>query len=168
MAPEMVTPPERSVALAADVCTLAPVHHTTVMIHVALHPKGLGAVGAHEGLGALVHQPHVRAQIPALPEPLPALGAPEATLPAVHRSRVTTQTVLRRHHQPALRAPVAPAHMNNQPVVPQLARVHEALGAVRAAVRAKRGGKMLRSYVLPGSDTPLADMPALLTPPRRP
>jgi hypothetical protein len=118
VAPEIATLSECSAALAADVCTYAPVHHTTVMIHVALPPKGLGAVGAHEGLGALVYCAHVRAQIHALREPLPALGAPEAALTTVHRRRVHTQVALRRQHQPALRAAVAPAIVRHQPVVP--------------------------------------------------
>jgi hypothetical protein len=118
VAPESATLSERSVALAADVRTLTPVHRTTVTIHVALLAKGLGAVGAHEGLGALVHCAHVLAQSPAQPEPLPALGAPETALPAVHCSRVHTQTALLRQHQPAHRAPVAPSRMRHQPVVP--------------------------------------------------
>ena len=100
VAPEITTLPECSAALAADVRTLTPVYHTTVLIHGALLAKGLGAVGAHEGLGALVHCAHVRAQTPALREQLPALAAPEAALPAVHRRRVTTQMALLRQHQP--------------------------------------------------------------------
>jgi hypothetical protein len=165
VAPESATLPERSAALAADICTLTPVHHTTVTIHIALLSKGFGAVGAHEGLGALVHHAHVLAQRPALRKPLPALGAPETALPTVRRSRVHTQTALLRQHQPALRAPVPSARMRHQPVVAQLPRVHESPGAVRAAVRAEGGGKMLRGHVLPGRGALLADMPALLTPP---
>jgi hypothetical protein len=163
--PECVTLPERCTALAADMRTLTPVHHTTMTIHVALLAKGLGAVGAHEGLGAIVHCAHVRAQMPTLPEPLPALDASETAFPPVHRRRVTTQIALLRQHQPALQAPVAPARMRHQPVVPQMLRVHESLGAVRAAVRAKGDWKMLPSHVLPGSATLLADVPALPTPP---
>ena len=93
VAPEIATPPEGSVALAADMRTLTPVHHTTVKIHVAPLAKGLGAVGADEGLGSLVHCAHVRAQRPALRKPLPALHAPESALPAVHRRDVSTQMV---------------------------------------------------------------------------
>jgi hypothetical protein len=44
VAPEIATLPEGSAALAADVCTLTSVHRATVMIHVALLAKGLGAV----------------------------------------------------------------------------------------------------------------------------
>jgi hypothetical protein len=113
VAPEIATVPERRAALAADVRTLTPVHHTTVTIHVALHAKGLGAVGAHEGLGDLVHCAHMRAQMPVLPEPLPALGAPETALPDMHRRRMTAHVALLRQHQPALRAPVAPARMRH-------------------------------------------------------